>query len=198
MRAMALAMVRAAAAVLVVRTAVLIDARMRLLERRVSTVVMVRAAAAAMVRAVAAEAMVRAAAVIGDPPLERPQLANRRPSTRTAIGPVPVPYVGPFWCNFPGLRFHASLVWVSWPASKQACVFRLTSLLACMAGSVKGCSANKHETRPRHHNIMWRQHLHHASSISVESHRHHGCHAPQHAALCSHLMREGALLRASD
>ena len=73
MRAMALAMVRAAAAVLVVRTAVLIDARMRLLERRVSTVVMVRAAAAAMVRAVAAEAMVRAAAVIGDPPLERPQ-----------------------------------------------------------------------------------------------------------------------------
>jgi hypothetical protein len=85
-RAMALAMVRAAAAVLVVRTAVLIDARMRLLERRVSTVVMVRAAAAAMVRAVAAEAMVRAAAEIGDPPLERPQLANRRPSTRTAIG----------------------------------------------------------------------------------------------------------------
>ena len=118
MRAMALAMVRAAAAVLVVRTAVLIDARMRLLERRVSTVVMVRAAAA-MVRAAAAEAMVRAAAVIGDPPLERPQLANRRPSTRTAIGPVPVAYVGPFWSNFPGQGFHACLVWVSRSRSRS-------------------------------------------------------------------------------
>ena len=156
---MALAMVRAAAAVLVVRTAVLIDARMRLLERRVSTVVMVRAAAAAMVRAVAAEAMVRAAAVIGDPPLERPQLANRRPSTRTAIGPVTVAYVGPFWCNFPGQglsRMFGLGFMAGKQASKQACVFRLTSLLACMAGSVKGCSANKHETRLRHHNIMWR------------------------------------------
>ena len=92
-----MAMVWAVAAVVVRRTAALIDARMRLHERRVSTVVMVRAAAEAMVRAAAAEAMVRAAAaeamvraaaVIGGPPLECPPLANRRPSTRTASFPA--------------------------------------------------------------------------------------------------------------
>lgn len=84
-----MAMVWAVAAVVVRRTAALIDARMRLHERRVSSVVMVRAAVEAMVRAAAAEAMVRAAAVIGGPPLERPPLANRRPSTRTTIDPGP-------------------------------------------------------------------------------------------------------------
>ena len=84
-----MAMVWVVAAVVVRRMAALIDARMRLHEGRVSTVVMVRAAAEAMVRAAAAEAMVRAAAVIGGPPLECPPLANRRPSTRNASGPGP-------------------------------------------------------------------------------------------------------------
>ena len=98
-----MAVVWAVAAVVVRRTAALIDAQMRLHEGRVWSVVMVRAAVEAMVMAAAAEAMVRAAAVIGGPPLERPPLANRRPSTRTTIGPGPA-YLCEPWARVRAVR----------------------------------------------------------------------------------------------
>ena len=107
MKKVAVAMVWVVAAVVVRRMAALIDARMRLHEGRVSTVVMVRAAAEAMVRAAAAEAMVRAAAVIGGPPLECPPLANRRPSTRTASGPGPASWA--FFDVLVRTFFHKSM-----------------------------------------------------------------------------------------
>ena len=143
MKKMAVAMVWVVAAVVVRRMAALIDARMRLHEGRVSTVVMVRAAAEAMVRAAAAEAMVRAAAVIGGPPLECPPLANRRPSTRTASGRGPAS-----WAFFDVLvrTFRVSVT----SLSKTIQVSRRRDPIF--------------ETRRDHGpNVMWPWHLHQAS-----------------------------------
>ena len=163
MKKMAVAMVWVVAAVVVRRMAALIDARMRLHEGRVSTVVMVRAAAEAMVRAAAAEAMVRAAAVIGGPPLECPPLANRRPSNRSASGPGPAS-----WAFFDVLVRTFSHKSIQDNSSLEATRSDL-----------------RNETRPRPQcNVAVAS----PSGISVEPHHHH-------AALCSHLMREGALSR---
>lgn len=150
MKKVAVAMVWVVAAVVVRRMAALIDARMRLHEGRVSTVVMVRAAAEAMVRAAAAEI----------PPLECPPLANRRPSTSTASGPA-----GPFSLVLVRTFFHKSI--------------QDNSSLEATRSDLRN------ETRPRPQcNVAVAS----PSGISVEPHHHH-------AALCSHLMREGALSR---